>query len=201
MKRQFVYVAALLAAVLLLMLVSGILGGLLGYQKGKTSFKMPDPDTLRIEHWNTTYIPSPPDTVTKEFTKVVKVPLYVPGEEKPSVDSTWAVLTYEQHFARLDSVADVWVSGYDVKFDSARVYKHTVTEIIRQPYEVMVPKEPVLTLDVGIGNHQWQTLDPYVFAKATVKIDRWKIEPYVGYTYSKQPMAGVGVSWSFVIVH
>ena len=158
----------------------------------------PVADTVTIDHWDTTYIPSPPDTVTKVFTKVVKVPLYVPGEEKPSVDSTWAVLTYEQHFTHIDSVCDIYHSGYDSKIDSVIAYKHNTTQIIKQPYEVF--KTPRLTVDLGVGNHQWNQLDPYVFARATVTVDKWKIEPYAGYTYSQQPMFGVSVSRSLVII-
>ena len=159
----------------------------------------PVADTVTVEHWDTTYIPSPPDTVTEVFTKVVKVPLYVPGEEKPSVDSTWAVLTYEQHFTHIDSVCDIYHSGYDSKIDSVIAYKHHTTQIIKQPYEVF--KTPRLTVDFGVGNHQWNQLDPYVFARATVTVDKWKIEPYAGYTtYSQQPMFGVSVSRSIVLV-
>lgn len=160
----------------------------------------PVADTVTVDHWDTTYIPSPPDTVTEVFTKVVKVPLYVPGEEKPSVDSTWAVLTYEQHFTHIDSVCDIYHSGYDSKIDSVIAYKHHTTQIIKQPYEVF--KTPRLTVDFGVGNHQWNQLDPYVFARATVTtVDKWKIEPYAGYnTYSRQPMFGVSVSRSIVLV-
>lgn len=158
----------------------------------------PVADTVTVDHWDTTYIPSPPDTVTEVFTKVVKVPLYVPGEEKPSVDSTWAVLTYEQHFTHIDSVCDIYHSGYDSKIDSVIAYKHHTTQIIKQPYEVF--KTPRLTVDFGVGNHQWNQLDPYVFARATVTVDKWKIEPYAGYTYSQQPMFGVSVSRSIVLV-
>ena len=139
------------------------------------------------------------DTVTKTYYKTIQVPFYV-VEVDTDVDSARVTLPFEQHHAQLEDVADVWVSGYMVNIDSARVYKTTITEIIRQPYEVTVPKNPLLTLDVGIGNHEWKSLDPYVFARATINADKWKIEPYVGYTYSKQPMFGVSVSRSFTLI-
>ncbi len=185
---------AALAVACLLMAVSFSVGWL----ARERNIVPPVADTVTIDHWDTAYIPSPPDTVTKEFTKVVKVPVYVPGEEKSSVDSTWAILTYEQHLTHIDSVADIYHSGYDSKIDSVIAYKHHTTQIIKQPYEVF--KTPRLTVDLGVGNHKWDQLDPYVFAKATVAAGNWKIEPYAGYTYSQQPMFGISVSRSIVLV-
>lgn len=159
----------------------------------------PVADTVRLERTDTCWLPSPPDTVTKTEYKTVLVPAG-DVEIDTDVDSARVTLPFEQHHAQLEDVADVWYSGYMAKIDSARVYKTTVTEIIRQPYEVTVPKNPLLTLDVGIGNHEWKSLDPYVFARATINADKWKIEPYVGYTYSKQPMFGLSVSRSFILI-
>ncbi len=194
MTNKLKIVLAALTVACLLMAV----GLSVGWMAREKQITPPVADTVTIVHWDTTYIPSPPDTVTEVFTKVVKVPLCVPGEEKPSVDSTWAVLTYEQHFTHIDSVCDIYHSGYDSKIDSVIAYKHHTTQIIKQPYEVF--KTPRLTVDFGVGNHQWNQLDPYVFARATVTVDKWKIEPYAGYTYSQQPMFGVSVSRSIVLV-
>ena len=113
-------------------------------------------------------------------------------------DSILVVLPYEHHQADLEDVATVWYSGYDTKIDSALVYKHHTTQIIHQPYEVF--KTPRLTVDLGVGNHQWKQLDPYVFARATVNVSNWKIEPYAGYSYSRQAMFGISVSKSFVLI-
>lgn len=160
------------------------------------------PDTVTIHHWDTTFLPSPPNTITETYTKIVKVPIYVAdssgNSNTPSVDSTWAILTYEHHQADLEDVATVWYSGYDTKIDSALVYKHHTTQIIHQPYEVF--KTPRLTVDLGVGNHQWKQLDPYVFARVTVNVSNWKIEPYAGYSYTQQPMFGISVSRSIVLI-
>ena len=200
MTNKLKIALAALAVACLLMAV----GFSVGWMAREKQITPPVADTVTIDHWDTTYIPSPPDTVTERYTKIVRVPIYVADSSAesntPSVDSTWAVLTYEQHFARLGDVADVWYSGYDTKIDSSVVYEHHTTQIIKQPYEVEVPKQPLLTLDLGIGNHQWQQLDPYVFARATVNVNKWKIEPYAGYSYSQQPMFGVSVSRSLVII-
>lgn len=192
----------IIVSLLLLVIVSGLLGGMIGYNRAKAKCQT-QTGTVSDTTWFTLTeeipVPSPPDTVTKFVTKEVLVPL-ADVEIDTDVDSARVTLPFEQHHATLEDVAEVWYSGYQTKIDSAVVYRHVVTEIIKQPYEVTVAKEPVLTLDVGIGNHQWQTLDPYVFAKATIKADRWKIEPYAGYSYTRQPMFGVSVSYSMVLI-
>lgn len=146
MKKKFQMLAAVLGALLLLMFVSGILGGMIGFQRGKGVCAAYVPDTIRIEHWDTTYLPSPPDTVTNEITKVVTVPLS-DVEIEPGVDSAQVTLPFEQHHASLEDVADIWYSGYQARIDSAIVYQHHTTEIIKQPYEVA--RMPRFTADIG----------------------------------------------------
>lgn len=155
------------------------------------------PDTVTIHHWDTIFLPSPPDTINSVEEKPYPVPYYIKDTDTIH-DSILVVLPYEHHQADLEDVATVWYSGYDTKIDSALVYKHHTTQIIHQPYEVF--KTPRLTVDLGVGNHKWDQLDPYVFAKATVVAGNWKIEPYAGYTYSQQPMFGISVSRSIVLV-
>lgn len=123
---------------------------------------------------------------------------YVDGEKKIIHDTVEVYLAREHRLFSIPDTLDVWYSGVAPKIDSATVYMHHTTQIIKQPYEV--PKQPLLTLDLGIGNHQWQQLDPYVFARATVNVSKWKIEPYAGYSYTQQPMFGVSVSRSFVLI-
>ncbi len=155
------------------------------------------PDTVTIHHWDTTFLPSPPDNINSVEEKPYPVPYYIKDTDTIH-DSILVVLPYEHHQADLEDVATVWYSGYDTKIDSALVYKHHTTQIIHQPYEVF--KTPRLTVDLGVGNHQWKQLDPYVFASATVNVSNWKIEPYAGYSYSRQAMFGISVSKSFVLI-
>lgn len=194
--------AKTILAIIIVLLAALLITLSLGIRIGRASVEPPEPTIVRdtIRETDTVRLPAPPpDTVTKTEYKTVLVPLN-DVEVDTDVDSARVTLPFEQHNATLEDVAEVWYSGYQTKIDSAVVYRHVVTEIIKQPYEVTVAKEPVLTLDVGIGNHQWQTLDPYVFAKATIKADRWKIEPYAGYSYTRQPMFGVSVSYSMVLI-
>ena len=111
---------------LLLILFAGLLGGFIGYDKGLAHCEgLPGPDTVRIEHWDTTYIPSPPSVVTNTVTKTVKVPVHDTVH-----DSVWVDLPFEQRYSRLEDVADVWYSGYDAQIDSAYVYKYHTYEIV-----------------------------------------------------------------------
>ena len=143
LKKVAVYVIA----ALLLMLVSGLLGGIVGYNRGKTGCQGVEPDTIVLHTTDTIILTEKiHDTITKTYWKTIQVPLTV-VEVDTVVDSVRVTLPYERHFASLDSVADVWYSGYDAKIDSAVVYKHTTTQIIRQPYEVA--RMPRLTLDFG----------------------------------------------------
>ena len=125
---------------------------------------------------------------------------YADGEKIIVHDTIEVYLAREHRLFSVPDTCDIWYSGVDPSLDSIHLYNRHTTEIIKQQYEVQVPKQPLLTLDLGIGNHQWQQLDPYVFARATVAAGKWKIEPYAGYTYSQQPMFGVSVSRSLVLI-
>lgn len=144
MKRKIVIaLVALLAVALILLSVFNA-----GYRYREGLIQPLVPDTVTIHHTDTLRVPSPPDTVTKTEYKTVQVPL-TDVEVDTDVDSARITLPFEQHFASLDSVADIWYSGYQAKIDSAVVYKRTVTQIIKQPYEVMNVKMPRATLDIG----------------------------------------------------
>lgn len=128
MRETLVKYSLLLGGALLLMLVAGILGGIIGYGNGKRSSApklVVKTDTIRTT--DTIKLPAPPpDTVTLTKVKTVKVPLH---DTVTHVDSVWVELQFEQHFARLDDVADIWYSGFQAKIDSAVIYKRQQTVI------------------------------------------------------------------------
>lgn len=123
---------------ILLMLVSGFLGGWIGYQKGKSFCDVSTNDTIIIDHWDTAYLASPPDTVTNTITKVVKVSVHDTATNTFG-DSVQVELPFDQHLAHLEDVADVWYSGYQAKIDSAKIYRHDVVKIVEQ--QVYVQEE------------------------------------------------------------
>lgn len=164
MEKGIKHVASLLFAALMLMLVSGILGGIIGYDKGVSHCgKLPMADTVVVHRIDSVFIESVPDTVTMEYTKVVKVPIYVATTDTV-VDSVLVRLPFEQHRATLEDVADVWYSGYEARIDSAVVYRHHTTEIIKQPYEVY--RMPRLTAELGAGAFYFENVvNPYAIGK------------------------------------
>ena len=140
-KIKILALALLLAAGLMLASFAA------GWKIRGEKIQMPVADTVVIHTVDTlTVTERIRDTVTKTYYKTIQVPFTV-VEVDTVVDSVRVTLPYERHFASLDSVADVWYSGYDAKIDSAVVYKHHTTEIVKQPYEVA--RMPRLTLDVG----------------------------------------------------
>ena len=206
MTDMLKHILTLLIAVLLLMLISFVLGGKIGYDYGKaTCGELPPADTTTIVSVDSTAIGG--TAVRPDADSLIRIdsvpypvpyPVLVQGDTVH--DTVYVYLSYEHRLFSIPDTLNVWYSGIQPKIDSILLYTYHTTEIIREPYKVFETKIPVLTLDVGLGNHEWQKLDPYVFARATINAKSWKIEPYVGYTYSKQPMFGVGVSRSFVII-
>lgn len=178
MKDTYVRYSVVLGGALVLMLVAGILGGIIGYGHGKHSVapkEVVKTDTIRTT--DTIKLPAPsPDTVTLTMVKTVKVPLH---DTVTLVDSVWVDLPYEQHFARLDSVADVWYSGYDAKIDSATIYKHQRT-VIEQHYTTQPSPSNIIGLEVGAKDAS--LLYIHRFGKVHVGFS-------AGSTYDGQPTA------------
>lgn len=145
MKEKFLKYSMAFAAMLVLMLVAITLGGLVGYDKGKASF-VSKPDTIVIHTTDTLRLPSPPpDTVTLTKTKIVRVPLH---DTVTLVDSVWVELPFEQHFSRLEDVADLWYSGFQAKIDSAVIYKRLQT-VIEQHYIQQQSPANIIGIEAG----------------------------------------------------
>ena len=209
MNKDFRHITIVLVLGLMLLLAGGIIGGKIGYNKGMAECtQLPPADTITIVSVDSTTIqgtavrPDADSLIRSDsipYPVPVPYPIYVDGETVIVHDTIEVYLTREHRLFSVPDTVDVWYSGVEPRIDSINVYAYHTTEIIKRPYEVRVAKQPLLTLDLGIGNHQWQQLDPYVFAKATLAAGNWKIEPYAGCTYSKQAMFGVTVSRSFVL--
>lgn len=151
-----------LVTFIIALLLFATAGGFVGYRIGRSGFTPPEPDTVRVVTIDTFWVTTPPDTVTVTTVKYVRVPLYVTTTDT-IVDSVLVPLTYEQHFARLDDVADVWYSGVDARIDSARTYHRTETVTITNT--VVERKAPRLTADLGAGA-LWHdgAVNPYALA-------------------------------------
>lgn len=141
-------------------------------------------DTTWFTITETKMVPSPPDTVIDVKWKVSKVPQY---DTIHSVDSVWVVLPFEQHFARIDDVANVWYSGYEARIDSAMVFKTKTTEIVNHYIGESSPRNMV-SIMAGAGDASLG----YLHRFGTV----W-VGAYAGYTYAGQPTVRGSVGFQF----
>ncbi len=157
----------------------------------------PPPDTIRIHTTDTLRIASVPDTVTTTVTRYVSVPVYIRDTDTIREPVT-VPLPFEQHFARIGEVADVWFSGYQARIDSAVAYEHHTTELIRQPYEV--PKMPRLTAGVGVGAfYQEKRVNAYLFGEMRYNATKSTFAARAAIDQTGRWCVGGEVCWRFTL--
>jgi hypothetical protein len=178
--NEFKQIVTMLGAMLITMFAGIVIGGFIGYDKGKCTVTVQQPVVLHdtIIKTDTCFVPSPPDTVTKTITKIVQVPL-TDVEVAPDVDSARITLPFEQHHAQLGDVAEVWYSGYDAKIDSAIIYKRQQT-IIEQHYITQPSPSNIIGLEAGAKDASMLYI--HRFGKVHVGFS-------AGSTYDGQPTA------------
>ena len=186
---------AIIGAVLLV-----VLSFIAGCQAGRGTKTPPPPaDTIRIHTIDTVRIASVPDTVTTTETRYVSVPVYIRDTDTIREPVT-VPLPFEQHFARIGEVADVWFSGYQARVDSAVAYEHHTTELIRQPYEV--PKMPRLTAGVGCGAfYQEKRVNAYLFGEIRYNAPKTTFGTFAAIDQNGRWCAGASVSYRLYILH
>lgn len=105
-------------------------------------------DTITIMKVDTVTLVEPIDTLIRYVWKPYPVAVHdTTLIHHHTTDSIWISLPYEHRYMAKEDTLEVWYSGIDPKIDSAKVYMHHTTEIVKQPYEVA--RMPRLTLDVG----------------------------------------------------
>lgn len=183
-KSNYILITALVA--LLIAVVFGVVGFTIGYGRGYQAEGrgLHSTDTVRIVTTDTCFLPSIPDTVVSVKYKVRKVQHY---DTILRVDSVRVLLPFEQHFARLDDVADVWYSGYEARIDSAMVFKTNTTEIVNHYITESSPRNMVSitagAVDASLGYlHRFGPV--WVGASA-------------GYTYSGEPTVRGTIGFQF----
>lgn len=193
-KTKTVLIAVLAAIVIGLFVTSFFVG----YHVRDRQIQPLVPDTITIDHWDTTYLPSPPDTITSEEKIPVPVPYYIKDTDTVH-DSVLVMLPYEHHHAQVDSLLDIWYSGYQAKIDSIVAYKHHTTQIIKQPYEV--PKMPVLTLDMGAGA-MWheQAVKPFAVGKLNLNRPHTTFTAFGAVNHEGDWAAGMTVTYRLNLI-
>ena len=194
MSRGTKILLAIIVAVLLA-LVSFVGGCRTGQA---TTPAPPPPDTIRIHTTDTLRIASVPDTVTTTVTRYVSVPVYIRDTDTIREPVT-VPLPFEQHFARIGEVADVWFSGYQTRIDSAVAYEHNTTELIRQPYEV--PKMPRLTAGLGCGAmYAEKRVNAYLFGEIRYNAPKTTFGTFAAIDQNGRWCVGGEVCWMLTIL-
>ena len=159
----------------------------------------PPPDTIRIHTTDTLRIASVPDTVTTTMTRYVSVPVYIRDTDTIREPVT-VPLPFEQHFARIGEVADVWFSGYDAKIDSAVAYEHHTTEIVNHIRDVT--KMPRLIAGVGCGAmYAEKRVNAYLFGEIRYNAKKTTFGTFAAIDQTGRWCAGATVSYRIDILH
>ena len=127
------------------------------------------------------------------------VPQYVDGETIIVHDTIEVYLAREHRLFSLEDTLDVWYSGVDPRIDSARVYEHHTTEIIRQPYEVA--KTPRLTLDFGAAAfYTDKSINPCLVGEMRYNARKTTFSAYGAVNHEGKWGAGVGVTYRMNLI-
>lgn len=143
--------------VVVVSLIAALLGGIIGYNKGKLSCpECPKVETDTITSINSTITGGTADrpdadSLISVDSKPVPVPLpvYLPGDTVFQHDTVEFYLPYEHRLFSLPDTFDVWYSGIDPRIDSTRVYLRSTT--ITVDHFPDVRKMPRLTANLGAG--------------------------------------------------
>ena len=185
---------------LLIALLIALLGGVAGWclRGEKKQPYTPVADTTWFTITDTVTLVGPRDSLTRIVWKPYPVhdTCFV---IRHTTDSIFVMLPYEHRHLHRPDTLDVWYSGVDARIDSATVYYHHTTELIRQPYEV--PKTPRVTLGVGVGAfyHEKQ-VNPYLLGEIRYNAPKTTWQVYGGINHEGQWAAGVSVTYRMNLI-
>ena len=206
LKKVAVYVIA----ALLLMLVSGLLGGIVGYNRGKAGCQGMEPDTTTIVTTDTLSIQGTAvrpdadsliriDSVPYPVPIPYPVPQYVDGDTIIIHDTVAVYLAREHRLFSIQDTLDVWYSGIDPKIDSINLYYHHTTEIIKQPYEVA--RMPRLTLDVGAAAfYTDNSINPCLVGEMRYNAKHTTFSAFGAVNHKGEWGAGIGVTYRMNLI-
>lgn len=193
-ERVKIFAIALLLAAMLT-----LVGFFAGWSFRGHRQQPPVSDTIRIHTVDTFRLPAPhPDTVTSIVTRYVSVPVYV-SDTDTIREPVVVPLPFERRFARLEDVAEVWYSGFQPRIDSAVVYRHQLTEIVRQPYEVT--RLPPLGIELGVAAfYAEKRVNPCLFAAMRYNAPRMAVTGFGAVDHQGRWAVGAGLSYRIDII-
>ena len=116
-----------------------------------------------------------------------------------TTDSIWISLPYEHRYMAKEDTLEVWYSGVDPKIDSAKVYMHHTTEIIKQPYEVA--KMPRLTAEIGAAAfYSDKSINPCLVGEMRYNAKKTTWSVYGAVNHEGKWGAGVGVTYRMNLI-
>ena len=157
-------------------------------------------DTIRIEKVDTVTLVEPRDTLTRIVWKPYPVAVHdTTLIHHHTTDSIWISLPYEHRYMAKEDTLEVWYSGVDPKIDSAKVYMHHTTEIIKQPYEVA--KMPRLTAEIGAAAfYSDKSINPFLVGKMRYNAPITTWSAYGAVNHEGKWGAGVGVTYRMNLI-
>lgn len=177
-----------------LMLGAGVLGGKIGYDKGKSKC-VTETVTDTVYKTDTILVTN---LVTDTVTKMIKVPFPVAVHDT-TVDSVLVELPMEWHLASVPDTADVWYHGIMAAVDSMRFYAHNTivtNNIVKSEY-----KMPRLTLDAGAGAmYHNGDISPYLLGELRYNAPKTTFAAFGAIDHTGQWGAGLNVTYRMNIV-
>ena len=195
--------ARYIAIVAVLAILVALLGGVAGWcMRGENNRQQPPPvpDTTWFTLTDTVTLVGPRDSLTRIVWKPYPVAVHdTTFVIRHTTDSIFVTLPYEHRHLHRPDTLDVWYSGVDARIDSATVYYHHTTEIIRQPYEV--PKMPRVTLGVGVGAfYNEKQVNPYLLGEMRYNAPKTTWQVYGGINHEGQWAAGASVTYQMHLI-
>lgn len=188
-----------IAIVAVLAILVALMGGVAGWcMRGEKKHTLPVADTVVITTTDTVTLVGPRDTLVRIAWK--PYPVHdTTWITRYTTDSIFVMLPYEHRHLHRPDTLDVWYSGVDPRIDSATVYFHHTTAIVRQPYDV--PKMPRVTLGVGVGGiYREKRVDAYLLGELRYNAPKTTFSAYGAIDQAGRWGAGAGVVRRFDII-
>lgn len=170
---------------------------LAGWKIRGEQMQPPIADTIRIERVDTVTLVEPMvDTLIRYVNRLYPVAVH---DTMWHNDTLYVQLPYEHRYYSVPDTLDLWYSGVDPRIDSARVYEHHTTEIIRQPYEVA--KMPRLTLDLGAAAFYSESrINPCLVGEMRYNARKTTFSAYGAVNHEGKWGTGVGVTYRINLI-
>lgn len=199
MTRDARHIAIVAVLAILIALLGGVAGWCMRGGGEKQTQPPPIPDTTWFTLTDTVTLVGPRDSLTRIVWKPYPVhdTCFI---TRHTTDSVFIMLPYEHRHLHRPDTLDVWYSGVDARIDSATVYFHHTTELIRQPYEVF--KTPRLTAGVGCGAfYQEKRVNAYLFGEMRYNAQKTTFGTFAAIDPTGQWCAGATVSYRLDLLH